>query len=64
MPFGIIMSLVVCTVLYIMLAMVMTGMAPWNKLGTAEPMITALSLADGPPGAAQRLAPDRRRSAP
>ena len=28
----------------------MTGMAPWNKLGTAEPMITALSLADGPPG--------------
>jgi basic amino acid/polyamine antiporter, APA family len=49
MPFGIIMSLVVCTVIYIMLAVVMTGMAPWNKLGTAEPMITALSLADGSP---------------
>ncbi len=50
MPFGIIMSLVVCTVIYIVLAAVMTGMAPWNQLGTAEPMITALSLADGSPG--------------
>ena len=49
MPFGIIMSLIVCTVLYIVLAAVMTGMAPWNRLGTAEPMITALSLADGSP---------------
>ena len=48
MPFGIIMSLIVCTVIYIMLSTVMTGMAPWNKLGTAEPMITALSLAEGP----------------
>ena len=45
MPFGIIMSLIVCTVLYIVLALVMTGMAPWNKLGTPEPMITALALA-------------------
>jgi APA family basic amino acid/polyamine antiporter len=49
MPFGIIMSLIVCTVLYIVLALVMTGMAPWQKLGTAEPMITALALADGSP---------------
>ena len=31
MPFGIIMSLVVCTVLYIVLALVMTGMAPWQQ---------------------------------
>jgi basic amino acid/polyamine antiporter, APA family len=43
------MSLVVCTVLYIVLALVMTGMAPWQKLGTAEPMVTALALADGSP---------------
>jgi basic amino acid/polyamine antiporter, APA family len=49
MPFGIIMSLVVCTVLYIILSAVMTGMAPWTKLGTPEPMITALALADGSP---------------
>ena len=49
MPFGIIMSLVICTVLYIVLSIVMTGMAPWQKLGTPEPMITALALADGSP---------------
>ncbi|HZN97592.1 MAG TPA: amino acid permease [Gemmatimonadales bacterium] len=49
MPFGIIMSLVVCTVLYILLSLVMTGIAPWNRLGTAEPMVTALALADGSP---------------
>jgi APA family basic amino acid/polyamine antiporter len=57
MPFGIIMSLVVCTTLYIGLSIVMTGVAPWNVLGTAEPMITALAYADGPPGliAASRL---------
>ncbi|MBA2459098.1 MAG: amino acid permease, partial [Gemmatimonadales bacterium] len=49
MPFGIIMSLVVCTVLYIILAAVMTGIAPWQLLGTPEPMVTALALADGSP---------------
>jgi APA family basic amino acid/polyamine antiporter len=49
MPFGIIMSLVICTVIYILVAAVMTGMAPWPKLGTAEPMVTALALADGSP---------------
>ena len=49
MPFGIIMSLVICTVMYILAAAVMTGMAPWTKLGTPEPMITALALADGSP---------------
>jgi APA family basic amino acid/polyamine antiporter len=49
MPFGIIMSLIICTVLYILVAGVMTSVAPWPKLGTAEPMITALALADGSP---------------
>ncbi len=49
MPFGIIMSLVVCTVLFILVAIVMTGMAPWRQLGTAEPMITALQLTGGNP---------------
>jgi len=48
MPFGIIMSLVVCTVLYILLSIVMTGIAPWQQLGTPEPMITALQYAQGP----------------
>ena len=49
MPFGIIMSLLVTTVLYIAISIVMTGMAPWKQLGTAEPMITALQYAAGPP---------------
>ena len=49
MPFGIIMSLVICTVLYIALSLVMTGIAPWKTLGTPEPMITALAQANGPP---------------
>jgi len=50
MPFGIIMSLVICTVLYILLSIVMTGIAPWKQLGTPEPMITALQYAQGPAG--------------
>ena len=49
MPFGIIMSLIVTTILYILVAGVMTGIAPWPKLGTAEPMITALAFAKGSP---------------
>jgi APA family basic amino acid/polyamine antiporter len=49
MPFGIIMSLVICTVLYIALAAVMTGIAPWRVLGTAEPMLTALEHSGGSP---------------
>ncbi len=47
MPFGIIMSLLICTVLYVIVAGVMVGMAPWRQLGTAEPMLTALQLASG-----------------
>ncbi|HWP37531.1 MAG TPA: amino acid permease [Gemmatimonadales bacterium] len=47
MPFGIVASLIICTVIYILVALAMTGMAPWPRLGTAEPMLTALSLAQG-----------------
>ena len=50
MPFGIIASLVITTVLYILVALVMTGMAPWRQLGTAEPMLTALQQSGGAPG--------------
>jgi APA family basic amino acid/polyamine antiporter len=49
MPFGIVMSLLICTVLYIGVSAVLTGIAPWPQLGTPEPMITALQLANGPP---------------
>jgi len=45
MPFGIIASLIICTVLYILVALVLTGVAPWQQVGTAEPMLTALQLA-------------------
>jgi APA family basic amino acid/polyamine antiporter len=43
MPIGMIASLVVCTVIYIGVAIVLTGMVPWNQLGTAEPLATAFS---------------------
>jgi len=47
MPFGIIMSLAICTILFILAAVAMIGMAPWRTLGTAEPMITALQQTGG-----------------
>ena len=43
MPIGMIASLVVCTVIYIGVAIVLTGMVPWNQLATAEPLATAFS---------------------
>jgi len=43
MPIAIIASLVVCTVIYIAVAAVLTGMLPWKELGTAEPLATAFS---------------------
>jgi APA family basic amino acid/polyamine antiporter len=49
MPFGIIVSLILCTILYILVALVMTGMTPWNQLDTPEPMLTALQGASGSP---------------
>ena len=41
MPIGIIGSLAVCTVLYVAVAIVLTGMSKWNTLGTAEPLADA-----------------------
>jgi APA family basic amino acid/polyamine antiporter len=38
MPIGIIGSLVVCTVIYIATAAVLTGIEPWNQLGVADPL--------------------------
>ena len=43
MPIGMIASLLICTVIYIMVAIVLTGMLKWNLLGTAEPLATAFS---------------------
>ncbi|MGH7462456.1 MAG: amino acid permease, partial [Longimicrobiales bacterium] len=43
MPFAIITSLVITSVLYIAVTAVLTGMLPWDRLGTAEPLATAFS---------------------
>jgi len=44
MPIGILGSLLICTILYIAMALTLTGIAPYYKLGTPEPVATALSL--------------------
>lgn len=41
-PLGIIGSLLGCTVLYIAVALVLTGLAPYRELGVADPLIVAL----------------------
>lgn len=42
MPIGILGSLVICTLLYIVMCAVLTGMMDFRLLGTAEPVSTAL----------------------
>ena len=43
MPIGMIASLIICTVIYIAVAIVLTGMLNWTHLGTAQPLATAFS---------------------
>jgi len=43
MPIGMMLSLVICTVLYIAMAAVMTGLVPFQLLGTDEPVVTAVA---------------------
>jgi APA family basic amino acid/polyamine antiporter len=43
MPIAMIASLVICTVVYILVALVLTGLLKWDQLGTAEPLATAFS---------------------
>jgi APA family basic amino acid/polyamine antiporter len=38
MPIGILASLIICTILYVSVAAVLTGMAKWNTLDNAEPL--------------------------
>jgi APA family basic amino acid/polyamine antiporter len=45
LPIGIIASLVVCTVLYIAMALVMTGIASYKELNVPEPVYVAISHA-------------------
>src|SRR5690349_6976962 len=41
-PFGIIASLIICTVLYVAIALVLTGLIPWDKLNVPDPLAVAL----------------------
>ena len=43
LPIGMLLSLAICTVLYIAMAAVMTGLVPYTALGTAEPVVTAVA---------------------
>jgi APA family basic amino acid/polyamine antiporter len=38
LPVGIIGSLIVCTIIYIATALVLTGIEPWSRLGVADPL--------------------------
>jgi len=43
LPRGILGSLVICTVIYVVVAAVVTGLVPWFELHTAEPLALAMS---------------------
>jgi APA family basic amino acid/polyamine antiporter len=42
LPVGILGSLIICTILYVLMALVMTGMVPYQKLGVADPVAVAI----------------------
>lgn len=43
LPVGMIASLGICTIVYMLVAVVLTGLAPYHQLGTAEPLATAFT---------------------
>ncbi len=43
LPIGILGSLAICTVIYVAVALVLTGMVPWDKLGVADPLSAAFA---------------------
>ena len=42
MPIAILSSLVICTIIYVGIALVLTGIVPWNKLDVADPLALGL----------------------
>ena len=51
LPFGILATLVVCTVLYVAVAVCLTGLVPWQSMvGDAAPVVNALKKLSGVPG--------------
>ena len=53
MPIGILLSLAVCTLLYILMALVITGLAPYQTLNDPAPV----AVADSRGGAISAPAP-------
>jgi len=45
MPFGIIGSLIVCTIIYIGVSLVLTGVVKYDQLGVADPIAVAVNAA-------------------
>lgn len=43
LPIGMIASLLICTVLYILMSLVMTGLAPYTRLGVPHPVSEAIA---------------------
>jgi len=43
LPLGMMLSLAICTVLYVAMALVLTGLLPYPQLGTDEPVVTAVA---------------------
>jgi APA family basic amino acid/polyamine antiporter len=41
-PFGIIASLIICTILFVAIALVLTGLIPWDQLNVPDPLAVAL----------------------
>ena len=44
LPIGMMGSLIICTIVYILIALVLTGMVPYAQLGTGDPLAEAFSL--------------------
>src|SRR5207253_2112354 len=56
MPIGILGSLVVCTILYILVSGVMVGLVPYREmLGSAAPMVVAIRAAEAASGGSSML---------
>jgi APA family basic amino acid/polyamine antiporter len=50
MPIGILASLVVCTILYILVSLVLTGLVPYKMLNVPDPMAVAVDAVKLPDG--------------
>lgn len=44
MPIGILGSLVICTILYVLVSLVLTGVAPYTKLNVSDPVAVAIDV--------------------